>query len=200
MRDVLAGQRAQFEILMRRYNQRVYRVVRSLADCDADAEDDAQETWLLVYRNLGQWDGRARFSTWISKIAIHRAIRRKNSQRPFVVLEGAAMNLAADSSEPAPETAAVTAQLRRLIEHAISTLPDTLRLVFVLRELEEASGPDVAETLGLTQEAVRVRLHRARNAMRERLDDALTAGARDAFGFAGDRCDRIVASVLARLT
>jgi RNA polymerase sigma-70 factor, ECF subfamily len=194
--DVLGGGNARFEGLMRRHNQRVFRVVRSFAASDADAEDQAQEVWLLAYRHLAQWDGRAGFGAWITKIAVRHALRSRGTARTLAVLDD---EMLGDTRVPAPETAAGTEELRRLIERAITSLPDTLRVVFVLRELEDLDGPETAEALGLTPEAVRVRLHRARQAMRTWFEDAIAEGARGAFEFAGERCDRIVAAVLARL-
>ncbi len=196
---VLRGDVARFEILMRRHNQRVFRTARAILRDDAEAEDAAQQAWLSAYQHLAQWDGRARFSTWLTRIVVHTAIRRRHSASAGMGLhlvtsdgrEAETMSL-----RPSPEDEAARVQARALLERAIDALPESSRVVVVLRDLEELSSAETADALGLTEEAVRVRLHRARRVLRGTIEDTLAANAGDLFPFLGARCDRIVGFVL----
>lgn len=196
--SVLAGSVERFEILMRRYNQRAFRTSRAILRDDAEAEDAAQQAWLSAYQHLAQWDGRARFSTWLTRIVVHAALRRLRGRE-----RGATLSLVEDHASetsplrPSPEDEAARTQARALLERAIDALPESARVVVVLRDLEELSGAETADALGLTEEAVRVRLHRARRALRATIEDQLHANTAELFPFLGTRCDRIVARVLA---
>ncbi len=199
---ILSGDVARFEVLMRRHNQRVFRTARAILRDDAEAEDAAQQAWLSAYQHLAQWDGRARFSTWLTRIVVHTAIRRRHSASAGMRLrlvtndgkEAETMSL-----RPSPEDEAARVQARALLERAIDALPESSRVVVVLRDLEELSSAETADALGLTEEAVRVRLHRARRVLRETIEDTLAASAGDLFPFLGARCDRIVQYVLHQL-
>lgn len=197
--QVTQGQRDRFEILMRRYNARVYRTARSILKNDAAAEDAAQEAWILAFRNLEQWEHRASFSTWLTRITANEALRRLGGERR----EGLRIVRDADVSRvPStdnPEADAGRREVRRFLEQAIDALPDTLRVVYMLREIEDMSGGETAYALGLTEEAVRVRLHRARQSLQTRMSDEVDSAGRGAFPFLGARCNRIVANVLSRL-
>ncbi|MDQ3032482.1 MAG: RNA polymerase sigma factor [Myxococcota bacterium] len=199
--SVVAGSSERFEILMRRHNQRVFRTARAILRDDAEAEDAAQQAWLSAYQHLAQWDGRARFSTWLTRIVVHASLRRLRGRdaRPTLSLVDDSAEHAA-SARPSPEDEASRVQARALLERAIDALPESARVVVVLRDLEELSGAETADALGLTEEAVRVRLHRARRALRATIEDALESNAGDLFPFLGARCDRIVAHVLGAIT
>jgi RNA polymerase sigma-70 factor (ECF subfamily) len=195
---VLGGDVAAFEGLMRRYNQRVFRAARAVLGDDAEAEDAAQQAWLSIYEHLPQWDARAAFSTWALRIVVHAAIRRSGARGrplPLQLVEDAAPGPAA----PSPEDEVQRRQLRALLERAVDDLPQSLRVVLVLRDIEDLSGPETAVALGLTEEAVRVRLHRARRALRETLTAQIDATTSEVFPFLGTRCDAIVAGVLTAL-
>jgi RNA polymerase sigma-70 factor (ECF subfamily) len=197
VRAVLEGDVTAFEALMRRYNQRVFRAARAVLGDESEAEDAAQQAWISIYCHLHQWDARGAFSTWALRIVVHEAIRRSAARgRPPLLLVEAAEG---PPSAPSPEDEAHKAELRALLERAVDALPQRLRVVLVLRDIEELSGPETAATLGLTEEAVRVRLHRARRTLREALDAQLDAATSEVFPFLGARCDAIVAGVLAAL-
>jgi RNA polymerase sigma-70 factor (ECF subfamily) len=200
--EVLGGEDARFEILMRRHNQRVFRTARAILRDDAEAEDAAQQAWLAVYENLAQWDGRARFSTWLIRIVVNTALRRlrgRGRSEGLTLIEGGARDSADSVSPPSPEEEAARVEARVLLERAIDALPETFRVVVVLRDLEELSGAETADVLGLTEEAVRVRLHRARRALRSEIEDRIASNSGDLFPFLGARCNRIVGSVLASI-
>lgn len=199
--DVRRGDAARFEILMRRHNQRLFRTARAILRDDAEAEDAVQQAYLAAFAKLDQFRGDARFSTWLTRIAVHEALkrlRRRGRLADLDVVEAADEDALAVGSRT-PEDDASGGELRALLEEAIDSLPESYRVVFVMRDVEELDTRETAECLELSEEAVRVRLHRARKALREWLyerADSLTA---EAFRFAGERCDRIVRFVLDRV-
>jgi len=199
----LAGDAGAFEGLMRRYNQRLYRLARSIVGEPAEAEDVVQETFVRAWTRLGTWEGRASFSTWLCKIAVHEALARARKSRRFAALPDpeAAAAASPGPSRPAedPERDAATGELRRTLEAAVDALPESLRAVFALREVEGLSTAETAEALGLSVPNVKVRLHRARAALRSDLERRMGAELRHVWAFAGRRCDRIVESVLERI-
>ena len=185
---VLAGEHAAFEPLVRRYNQRMYRAARAVTRSDSDAEDVLQQAWLNVFRNLAQFRGDASFSTWVTRIAIHEAIAVKRKQ-PVIA------EVAETASEVTPVTEIDRAQLGALLERCLSMIPQGNREVMVLRDVLELDTAETAACLGLTQEAVRVRLHRGRAAVAAQLTENLV----DLYRFDGARCDRITARVMAHV-
>lgn len=199
VRRVLAGNTADFEVIMRRYNQRMFRVARSILKDDAEAEDAVQQAYLSAYQNLGSFRGDAQLSTWLTRIAVNEALRRRRKSGGPVVLSVVEEVPDKLDHRPTPEERASQGQLRQLLESAIDLLSESNRTVFVMREVEGLSTKEVGECLDLSEEAVRVRLHRARASLRSWLIEQVDTRAADAFSFAGDRCDRIVNGVLAHL-
>jgi RNA polymerase sigma-70 factor (ECF subfamily) len=201
---VRGGRCAAFEELMRRHNRTLFRLCRSLVRDDAEAEDVAQDAWVRAYRHLGQWTGEGAFSTWLLHIAKHEALarlRRRKRQAPLP--EGAEAVLSWEdlgrAAPPSPEEEASSGELGRLLEAAVDTLGDGYRAVFVLRDVEGLSTPETAELLDLSVPNVKVRLHRARAALRAELERRLGDEVRSLWSFDGERCDRLVAAVSARL-
>lgn len=199
VRDVLGGIPDAFEVLMRRYNQRVFRATRAVLRDDDDAQDAAQQAWLAAYRHLATWERRSAFPTWLLRIAVREAARfRRAPSRGHLSLVGEsplAERLDSRAGPPSPEAEAARAHVRAIIEEAIDQLPEGLRAVMVLRDIEELSGPEAAEILGMSDGAVRVSLHRARRLLRERLADVLLDRVGEAYPFLGERCDAMVAAV-----
>jgi RNA polymerase sigma-70 factor, ECF subfamily len=207
---VAAGETALFEVLMRRHNQRLYRVARSVVLDEAEAEDVVQQAYINAFRHLGQFEARARFTTWMTQIALNEAYarRRKSASRAAVVNQvggggdarGGRDDMEARQSPAAdPERLAYTGELRRLIEDAVDGLPDGYRSVFMLRDVEGLSTEETGTAMGLSDDAVKTRLHRARAMVRQTLTSRLGAAASQAFAFPATRCDRVVAFVLARI-
>ena len=198
VRRVLAGEVALFELLMRRYNQRVYRAVRSLIRDEAEVEDAMQQAWLAAYAHLAQFTGAAAFSTWLTRIAINEGLARLRRRTPLAaVAEPTEKELEGmRTPSPSPEERAGDREIARMIEQAADELPEIYRSAFVLREVEGLSTAEAAECLGISEEAVKVRLHRARLALRDALFERAGAAAGAAFTFMGARCDRVVAGVL----
>ena len=174
VRRVRAGETGLFEVIMRRYNQRLYRVARAILRDDAEAEDVTQQTYVNAYRHLDQFASRAMFSTWLTKIAVHEALARARQrgrfdrQKTVDGLDGEAMG-SVKSSGPDPERQTFAGELRALLESAIEALPEHYRAVFVMREVEGMSTAESAECLDITEETAKTRLHRARLLLRDTL-------------------------------
>jgi RNA polymerase sigma-70 factor (ECF subfamily) len=200
---ILAGQTALFEILMRRHNERLYRAARAIVRDDTEAEDVMQQAYVNAYANLRQFDGRAAFSTWLTRITVNEAIARARRQGRYEQLEDAdAMPFDSVFPMPStvtPETQAFSRELRVLLEEAVDRLPDGTREVFMLREVEGLSTAETAACLSVSDDVVKTRLSRARAALRRDLFDRIGATAVASFTFQRPRCDRVVAAVLARI-
>src|SRR5438093_8226750 len=208
-RRIATGDRHAFELLMRRHNQKLYSTARSILKDDAEAEDAVQEAYLHAYRGMSGFRGDAKLSTWLVRIVVNEAIarvRKRSRGAEIIQLSGEAQ----EDSEAAegtmhetlpeqPEGADQRAQTRRLLESKIDELPDAFRTVFVLRALQELSVEESAAALGIPEATVRSRFFRARGLLREALSKEIDLAYGDAFAFAGARCDRIVAGVMAKL-
>jgi RNA polymerase sigma-70 factor (ECF subfamily) len=200
---VKAGESALYEIIMRRYNQRLYRVARAILRDDGEAEDVMQDAYVRAYQHLGQYAGAAPFSTWLTRIAVNEALTRLKGRKRAQQLEDIDSNgdgpmYVADNS-PDPEQNASVAELGHLLEQAVLDLPEHYRAVVMLRDIEGMSTAETAASLDLTEENVKIRLHRGRSMAREWLFDRVGSKAKDAFPFMGVRCDRVVAMVFDKL-
>lgn len=201
--QVRAGNTALYEIIMRRYNQRLYRVVRAILRDDSETEEVMQDAYVSAYVHLDQFAGRASFATWLTKIAVHAALARvrwRNRSVPLdeTDLEGAPSMKLTDTS-PGPEQTTSNTELREMLEKAVMALPEAYRTVLMLRDVGELSTSETAMALDLTEENVKVRLHRGRALVRRDLFARVGATAKEAFSFMGTRCDRVVAGVFQRL-
>jgi RNA polymerase sigma-70 factor, ECF subfamily len=202
IRQVLEGNTAMFELLMRRYNERVYRAARAIVRDEHEAEDVMQQTYVNAFTHLRQFNGSSRFSRWLTRIAINESlarVRRRGRYETFDELSNVEPFMSSNVTEN-PERQAFTGELRGLLEWAIDTLPDGMREVFVLREVEGLSTSEVAESLDVSEDVVKTRLSRGRAALRRVLLERTGATAPEAFRFYRPRCDRVVAQVLARIT
>jgi RNA polymerase sigma-70 factor, ECF subfamily len=194
---VRAGDRDAFVGLLKRYNQRVYRIARSILADDAEAEDAAQESWVLAWRHLHQFQGPAGFASWLGRIAAREACARVRRRR--LVLLDHSVEATMDEMTPDPDRAAHQADTRRLLERAVDRLPEVFRVVFVMRAVEEMSAAETATCLEIPEATVKTRLHRARRLLRDQLVHELDESSPDLFSFAGARCARITAAVLRRI-
>ena len=201
---VLGGELPLFEVVMRRYNQRLHRVVRSILLNDTETEDVVQEAYVRAYLHLAQFERRSSFATWLTRIAVHEALARKRKNQRLVEIDSiedsdeATMKFL-KSSAPSPEEDALASSVSMMLEGAVDSLPETYRSVFMLREIEGLSTAETAESLELSEEAVKVRLHRGRALIRREIYNRTGQATASAFRFAGARCDAIVAAVLARI-
>jgi RNA polymerase sigma-70 factor (ECF subfamily) len=212
---VLGGDTGLFEVLMRRYNQRLFRVARAIVRDETEAEDVMQETYVRAFAALGQFEGRAPWATWLTRIAVNEALARVRRRGRFVSREAADVTeddmdsdeigqgvLGGRSSAAratGPEETASARELSAFVERAVDDLPDGYRMVFMLREVEELSTSETAACLDISEELVKVRLHRGRAELRRLLDARLGSATREVFGFHLSRCDRVVAAVMAQL-
>lgn len=204
------GDANAFQQIMRRHNRLLFRTCRSILKSDDEAQDALQEAYLRAWRALASFRAESRLSTWLVRIVMNEALGRLRRDAGAQVLpldptvdlydEDAQEDtwMHADAREQ-PESLAMRAEMRRLIESRIDALPEVFRTVFVLRAVEDMSIEDVAAALAIPEATVRTRFFRARGLLREALSREVDAALGDTFSFGGARCDAIVAHVMATL-
>jgi RNA polymerase sigma-70 factor (ECF subfamily) len=206
------GDQDAFARIMRRYNQRLYRLAVSVMGDASEAEDVLQESYVRAFYAFATYSGAGSLGAWLGRIVRNEAIdrvRSRDSRRSHVAIEA---ELGDPGQQPVveetnlmtdvvidPEALAANAELRRLLERAIQRLPEQFRTAFVLREVEGLSVEETAEFLSIPPATVKTRDHRARNLLRGYLSENIDATIPQTFPFLGARCDRIVERVLARL-
>lgn len=200
---VIQGETLLFELLMRRHNQRVYRTIRAILGADDEAEDVMQQTYLNAFAHLSSFAGQARFSTWLTSIAVNEALaRRRRSGRNALRIASSDDDdpiLHIRASGPDPEQQVMTSELQHLVEEEIMSLPEGYRTVLVLRQVEGLSTEETAECLGVSTDVVKTRLRRARVMLREALLDRAGVTFDHLFEFRAPRCDRVVKAVMSRI-
>ena len=202
---VLDGEAPLFEILMRRHNQRLFRMARAILRNDAEAEDAVQQAYLSAYQHLAQFAGQSKFATWLTQIALNAALAlgRQSSRRAEVdlsdELKEGVMSGRLESRVPSPEQVVSGREMAGLVERAVDELPEIYRVVFMMREVQQLSTAEAADCSALSEENVKVRLHRAKTLLRETMVSRMDAAATGIFPFLGERCDRIVAFVMGQL-
>ena len=198
VRRIRTGEKVLFGELMRRHNRRLFRIARSIVRDDVDAEDVLQEAYVRAFEHLGRLEDPAALASWLSRIVVNEAkarLRRRRFAREVAPVDVEVRLMAV----PDPEQQMLSKQLQGVLALAIDSLPLGYRTVFVLRELEGLDTREVSAALGIREEAVKTRLHRARAALRDELYARIGAAALPPFSFDGERCDRLVASVLRRI-
>lgn len=201
VRRIRGGETALFEVLMRRYNQRLFRVARGIVRDHGDAEDVLQQAYLNAYTHLHQYAHRGSFAGWLTRIAVHEAFAGHRRRAAAAVNESIGWDVECArmaSAGPDPEQATLSGELREDLQAVVDGLDQTYRAVFVLREVEGLTTAETAEALGLSEDVVKTRLHRARAMLRAAL---AREGQRpgDLLRFGREQCDRVVASVLTRV-
>jgi RNA polymerase sigma factor (sigma-70 family) len=206
--QVQHGDRQAFRHVMRRSNQRLFRVARGVMNDDAEAEDVVQEAYVHAYEKIASFRGDASLLTWMTRIVLNEAYGRLRKRHHTVDIDQIDASQADNSRVVAfpskfgsedPAASAARDQIRRLVERAIDGLPEPFRIVFVMREIEECTVEETAASLDLRPETVKTRLHRARRLLRAALHDTLATTMTDAFPFMGARCDRVTETVMQRL-
>lgn len=205
--DIAANDHAAFERLMRRYNSRLFRIARAILKDDAEAEDAVQDAYLEAFRHIGEFRGQSQVATWLTRIAINQALmrlRRHKRERvvvPFPADTGgtARQTEVIDQKAESPAAATLRAEIRNVVETRIDELPPAFRAVFIMRDVEEMTVQETAECLGIPPATVRTRLFRARALLRDALARDVDTATLEVFGFAGERCDRIIARVFEAL-
>jgi len=187
---ILAGEKDAFEQIIRRYNQRLFRTGMAILNNDAETEDAMQSAYINAYEHLGRFENRAAFSTWLTRIMVNECLKLKKKQKNnHSIPEN-------HTTMITPAHVLVNKELNGLLENAISQLPEKYRLVFMLREIEEMSVRETAETLTIEETNVKVRLNRAKTMLRESLKSYMKG---NVYHFHLMRCDRMVVNVLAAL-
>ncbi len=201
------GEAAAVRLIIRRHNQRLYRIARSIVRDDGEAEDVLQEGYARAFAHLAAFRGEARLGTWLARIVMNEALGRLRGRRATVTLTAVIEDAPAAEIIPFPnanpqidpETAVAQRELRTLLERAIDELPEAFRAVLVARLIEGMSVEETAELIGIVPETVKTRLHRARRLLRDAMEKHMGPVIGDAFPFAGRRCERLTEKVLARL-
>jgi len=203
--DLLLVERARgkeiraFETLMRRYNQRLFRIARSIVP-DADiAETVVQEAYLLAFSDIERYEPTGKFGAWLARLAFNQALALRRTVRPTAVATEVATSEPAEGASSATETHGELPASRQALEQAIDTLPEVFRTVFVLRAIEGISGIETAACLGINETTVRTRLYRAQRRLRIDWSQHAPAERSELFELTGTRGDHIVSRVLSRL-
>jgi|SRR5579884_1626796 len=203
-----SGDEAAVRALIRQNNRRLFRIARSIVRDDSEAEDVVQEGYVRAFTHLAHFRGNSAFSTWLTRIVMNEAYGRLRRRRLTASWKGgeATDAVAAQiipfpsyASPSDPERTMAQREINRILERAIDALPAPFRLVLVARLVEEMSVEATAELLGLRQETVKTRLHRARRLLRADLERQVGPLLMEVFPFAGARCERMADTVMARL-
>jgi RNA polymerase sigma-70 factor (ECF subfamily) len=200
------GSASALRLIVRRHNQRLYRVARAIVRDDTDAEDVLQEAYLSAFAHLAQFRGDASLATWLTRIVVNKAVGRLRPEGTMVPLDrvddrgvDAEAIMPELASRSDPERTAARSQVRVLLEHGIDNLPEPFRVVFVMRLVEQLSVKETAASLGMREETVKTRLHRAKKLMREQLETKLGSVLTDTFPFQDPRCAAFTDALLAML-
>jgi RNA polymerase sigma-70 factor (ECF subfamily) len=202
--DVINGNTALFEILIRRYNPYLYKVGRSYGYCHQDVEDLMQDTFIHGFQNLGQLQNRSYFKTWLVRIMLNECYRKSHKFASFkeVTLDGflneKSIPMFTNDSNEDTEKKVGNRELGSIIENAINQIPIDYRLVFSLRELNGMSLHETSKALNITETNVKVRLNRAKAMLRKEVEKMYSA--EDIFEFNLIYCDKIAAKVMERIS
>jgi RNA polymerase sigma-70 factor, ECF subfamily len=200
VRRILAGEKDLYEVIIRRYNQRLYRIARSIVQDEEEAEDVVQDTYTRAFEHLAQFEGRALFSTWLTRIAVHASLHRMRLRSRLKVIDSAfSRESRSTQMTQTPEHMQLKEETRAILENAIDHLPQAYRSVLIMRLLEAMTTSETAQCLDISEETVKIRLVRARRILRRTLFARVDAASVEAFQFLGERCDRITANVLQRI-
>ena len=199
IKEILLGQKDQYALLMRKYNQRLYRICKGYLKDEAEIEDVMQETYIKAYQNLAKFENRSKFSSWLTRILINECLQRLKKMKRETLLDNSevqmkTMNL---TDRRSPETESLNKELKGILETNIALLPEKYRAVFIMREVEKMSVDETAESLEISDSNVKVRLNRAKEMLRTALMNTYPVG--EVFEFNLVRCDRIAKNVLARI-
>jgi RNA polymerase sigma-70 factor (ECF subfamily) len=207
VRRVLARDAEAFRAIMQRHNRRLYRIARSVLRNNTEAEDVVQEAYISAFIHFSSYRGESSLAAWLSRITMNEALGRLRRRRPTVDIvaleetrtEAEIIQFPLSTQNDDPERTMAQRQLLQLVERATDALPEVYRLVFVARVIEGMSVEETADLLRIKPETVKTRLHRARQLVRDQLNNQIGPVLMDAFPFAGRRCERMTDAVIKRL-
>ncbi|MEO6903033.1 MAG: RNA polymerase sigma factor [Bacteroidia bacterium] len=204
IKRILAGEKELYEILVRRNNQKIYRIIRSYIKDEAEIEDVMQDTYVKAYTKLYQFNLESTFSTWFIRIGINESLARLKEKGKFYHLNEQSPNFKAntileipDHKQLNPQDKMMQNEAKRLLESAIDHLEAKYKAVYVMKELEEMSLKEISVTLDLSVANVKVRLHRSKEMLKEKLLEVTHD--KNVFEFGFNRCDRLTENVMKRL-
>lgn len=193
--QVINGDKLKYELLIRKYNQRLYRVAKSILWNEEEVEDAMQEAYIKAYQQLSKFEKRSAFSTWLTRILINECLMKKRKLKRMAEEDLGSANQPLDTMTP--EKTTVNKELKGLLERAIAGLPEKYRLIFIMREVENISASEVRKVLGISDTNVKVRLSRAKEMLRDSL--ITTYPVNELLDFHLTRCDRIVKNVFSKI-
>ncbi|MEX0720326.1 MAG: RNA polymerase sigma factor [Balneolaceae bacterium] len=201
VKRVLSGEKELYEILMRRHNQTLYRVLRGYLKNEEEVQDLMQETYLKAYEKLYQFKHEAKFSTWLIRIGINEALTKIKVQERESRFKNAdheqnfyKLNKIPDSMPVNPERRMMRKEAIQILEQAIDQLSSKYRSVYIMREIEGLSIKEIADSMDLSESNVKVRIHRAKTMIKEELYQQNKS--EDLFEFGFNKCDNLVERVM----
>jgi RNA polymerase sigma-70 factor (ECF subfamily) len=202
VKRILNGEKELYEILVRRNNQKLFRVLRGYLKNEMDVKDAMQETYLKAFEKLGQFNHQSEFSTWLIRIGINEALARLNSFKKSFKLIDHSVSVSSQRSfktdhiqELNPERKMIQKEAVVLLEKAVDQLKPKYRAPFIMQEAEGMSVKEISHCLDITESNVKVRVHRARTMIKEHLFDLSIDQNILEFGFS--KCDEITEKVMA---
>lgn len=192
---VLYGEKHLYEGIMRKYNQRLYRIGMSIINDSTEVEDIMQTTYLKAFEHLGDFRYQAGFLTWLTRILINESLRFKQKKERMLKLDDTAYSKVISSDSPLQNI--MNKELKDILESALAQLPEKYRIVFVMREVENMSIAETMKCLDLSESNVKVRLNRAKEMLRASLSGYYKT--EELYDFHLTRCDRVVQKVLSVL-
>lgn len=200
IRRVIEGEKALYEIIIRRYNPYLYKVGRSYNFNHEDTQDLMQDTFVDAYKSLNKFEGRSQFKTWLIRIMLNNCYRKKNKSS----FKNEIPSEIYDNSEPMFERTnnntnkeVCRSELRHIIENALVEIPEEYRMVFSLREINELSTAQTADLLDISESNVKVRLNRAKAKLKMQIEKSYAP--KELFDFHLIYCDAIVQNVMNKI-
>lgn len=198
---VLAGDKEQYAVIIKRYNARLYRIAMAIVNNDAEAEDIMQVAYIKAYEHLNQFASKSAFSTWLTRILVNESLLRTKQKYRTIAIGEKSSDQEADrlgiSIAKTPSDKMVNTELKEILETSIRRLPEKYRVVFIMREIEGLNIAETQECLDLSEANVKVRLNRAKILLRDMLSSFYKK--EDILYFHLTRCDRMVESVMRQL-
>lgn len=197
--DILKGDKEKYAVLMRKYNQRLYRISKGYLMDEAEIEDVMQDAYVKGFQNLSKFENRSQFGTWMTRILINECLQRLKRKKKVDLIDASEENseIMKITDKNNPEKQSLNKELKELLENAISNLPEKYRSVFIMREVEKMNIEETCGAMGITESNVKIRLNRAKEMLRNTLMNTYPMG--DLYEFHLSRCERIAANVLSRI-